>query len=68
MWSDKPLIKFMAFFDDQEEAWFDGGREWYQKSERLTNKQMEEIGGIPSDFDPYVFWAEGFDPDDDFED
>lgn len=49
------------FFDDQEDTWFDGGREWYQKSEGLTDKQMEKIGGIPGDYDPYVFMAEGED-------
>ena len=43
------------FFEDQEDTWFDGGREWYQKAEGLTDKQMEEIGGIPSDYDPYMF-------------
>lgn len=46
------------FYEDQEEAWFDGGMEWYQTENSLSDKQMEKIGGIPGDFDPYVFWAE----------
>ena len=40
------------FFDDQEDTWFDGGREWYQKQNDLTDKEMENIGGIPGDYNP----------------
>lgn len=43
------------FFDDQQDAWFDGGMEWYCKE---NNIKPEDCGGIPGDFDPYVFWAE----------
>ena len=46
------------FFEAQEDTWFDGGSEWYQKDNGLTNQQMEEIGGIPGDYDPYTFLAE----------
>jgi hypothetical protein len=44
----------MSYFDDQFEAWFEGGREWYIAS----NPKEKDIEGIPGDFDPYVFWAE----------
>jgi len=47
----------MTYFEDQEEAWFEGGREWYQKEEGLSDSEMNTIG-IPSDFDPYLFLAE----------
>ena len=45
----------MSYYDDQEEAWFDGGKEWYET-------ENEPMDGIPGDFDPYVFWAETLDP------
>lgn len=44
----------MSFFEDQEEAWFEGGREWYNRG-LPTNQQVH---GIPGDFDPYEFWAD----------
>lgn len=47
----------MSYFEDQEEAWFEGGREWYIKENNIPKKEAEELG-IPGDFDPYVYWAE----------
>lgn len=48
-----------TFFEDQEEAWFDGGREWYMEQNGIKEgtKEAEELG-IMGDFDPYVFWVE----------
>lgn len=46
------------FFEDQEDTWFSGGREWYQKDHNLSDKAMDKIGGIPGDYDPYVFLGE----------
>lgn len=48
----------MSYFDDQIEAWFGGGREWYAKENNIPLKQL---GIIPGDFDPYVFWGEAED-------
>lgn len=45
----------MSYFDDQMEAWFDGGLEWYAKENGLN---PNGLGAIPGDFDPYVFWGE----------
>lgn len=50
----------MSFFEDQEDAWFDGGMEWYCKANQITPEACE---GIPADFDPYEFWAEVSDND-----
>lgn len=49
-----------TYFDVQEEAWFDGGREWYMKNNPISDEEVE-ISGIPGDFDPYVFFAETID-------
>lgn len=46
----------MSYFDDQEDAWFDGGLEWYCKNNNIDPDKYN--GGIPGDFDPYEFWNE----------
>lgn len=49
----------MSYFEDQEEAWFEGGREWYMEQNNIEegSKEAEELG-IMGDFDPYLFWTE----------
>jgi len=55
----------MSFFEDQEEAWWNGGREWYMKQNDIEEGSPEALQlGIPGDFDPYVFWAEKDDEED----
>ncbi len=51
-----------TYYEDQEEAWFNGGREWYMKENGIKegSKKAEELG-IMGDFDPYVFWGETMD-------
>lgn len=49
----------MTYFEDQEEAWFDGGREWYMTQSGIKEGTEEAEGlGIMGDFDPYLFWGE----------
>lgn len=47
----------MSYFEDQEEAWFEGGREWYAKENGISPNDPS-LDGISGDFDPFVFWAE----------
>ena len=47
----------MSYFEDQDEAWWDGGREWYA-DEQGWDHNDPRLDVMPGDFDPFVFWAE----------
>ncbi|MCK5017863.1 MAG: hypothetical protein KAS32_12440 [Candidatus Peribacteraceae bacterium] len=46
----------MTYFEDQLEAWLDGGCQAYCEENDIKPEDHE--GGVPADFNPYEFWAD----------